>query len=316
MMPAFQSFIGEPLRHRRFDLAWYRLSQLLHDRTNGAFDGAYMRLARLLRRKIPLPGSAQMPAGEIAGVVARLHRDGYMILSSGLSAGQIEALKSFAFSTPAHGTDMHKGVSITPDKIPPGEPRFNWWMHDVAGLPVVQRLIADGPYCAIAQEYLGCRPVLAHIALFLDAPYEGRFGAYDYHYDNEGPSFLKFFFYLTDVAVGTGAHHFIAGTQTHRKPERVARAASYDQETLFSIYDRKQEVVVAGPAGTILAEDTAGFHRGSHVTRDYRLIMQFEFSAIDVPTDYELARKLTPIEVPGLHPGIASIARKFYAVKA
>lgn len=54
MMQAFQNFIGEPLRHRRFDLAWYRLSQLLHDRTNGGYDAVYMQLARVLRPKVGL----------------------------------------------------------------------------------------------------------------------------------------------------------------------------------------------------------------------------------------------------------------------
>jgi hypothetical protein len=61
-----------------------------------------------------------------------------------------------------------------------------------------------------------------------------------------------------------------------------------------------------------LAEDTAGFHRGSKIERDYRLLMQFQFSVIDIPTDWELARKLVPISLSGLHPGIASIARKYF----
>ena len=207
MMPAFQSFIGDPIRHRRLDLAWYRISQLLHERTNGAFDAAYMQLARILRPTVPLPASAQMPAGAVADTVSALRHAGYRILPFRLSAEQIGELKTFAFSTPAHCTDMQERITVSPDRIPPGQPRFNWWMHDVARLPVVQRIIADGPYCAIAQDYLRCRPVLSHITLFLDAPYEGRYGAYDYHCDNEGPNFLKFFLFLTDVAVGTGAHY-------------------------------------------------------------------------------------------------------------
>ncbi len=60
MMQALQTFVGEPMRHRRFDLAWYRISQLLHDRTNGAFDHGYMRMARLLRPKVTLPVSSQL----------------------------------------------------------------------------------------------------------------------------------------------------------------------------------------------------------------------------------------------------------------
>jgi hypothetical protein len=312
MLQAFQNFVGEPLRRRRFDLAWYRLTQLLHDRTNGAFDALYMRAAKFLRRKVALPASAQMPAEGIADVVQRLKRDGYMILPGRLSAQDIDAISAFAFSTPAHGYDVNKDVMVSPGNIPPGEARYSWWMHDLVRLPVVQRLIAEGPYCAIAQEYLGCQPVLAHITLFLDAPFEGRFGAYDYHYDNEGPGFLKFFFFLTDVEVGTGAHYFIARTQAHRKPNRFARATHYEEDNLFGLYDREQEIVVRGPAGTILAEDTAGFHRGSKIVRDYRLLMQVEFSVVDVPTEWELVRKLAPIPLPGLHPGIASIARKYF----
>jgi hypothetical protein len=312
MIAAFQSFIGDPVRYRRLDLAWFRLTQLLHERTNGAFDAAYMRLARVLRPKVALPDLAQMPAGELAAAVARLRQDGYMMLPFGLSAEQIDALKAFAFSTPAHAADMQKNYSVSADKIPPGHPRFNWWMQEVVRLPVVQRLITEGPYCAIAQEYLGCRPVLSHVTLFLDAPLAGHYGAYDYHCDNEGPHFLKFFFFLTDVSLDTGAHHFIAGSHAHRKPKRFARSTFYTSEDLFSVYDRSREVVVAAPAGSILAEDTAGFHRGSEVERGYRLVMQFEFSAIDCPTEFELARELVPIAVPDMHPGIASIARKFY----
>jgi hypothetical protein len=40
-------------------------------------------------------------------------------------------------------------------------------------------------------------------------------------------------------------------------------------------------------------------------------MMQFEFSALDVPTEQELFRKLVPAPVADLHPGVESIARKF-----
>jgi hypothetical protein len=62
MMQALQTFVGEPLRHRRFDLAWYRLSQLLHERTNGGFDAAYMSLARVLRPTSSWPRSFRICA--------------------------------------------------------------------------------------------------------------------------------------------------------------------------------------------------------------------------------------------------------------
>jgi hypothetical protein len=113
------------------------------------------------------------------------------------------------------------------------------------------------------------------------------------------------------VEIGTGAHYFLAGTQSHTKPGPFAKAAIYEEGKLYRHYGRDKEVIVRGPAGTILAEDTSGFHRGSIIEHSYRLLMQIEFSAIDVPTDQELYRKLKPVPMPGLHPGIASIARKF-----
>ena len=220
MIQALENFIGEPLRHRSFDLAWYRLSQLLHDRTNGSYDAVYMRLARIFRPKVSLPELPQAQMDEIKDVVAHLHRDGYLIFPKLLPAQDVEEIKNFAFSTPGMGRDLNERISISPDNIPEGEARYHWWMDELARVPAIQRLIAHGPYCAIAQEYLGCRPGLAHISLFLDRPFSGKYEAYAYHYDNEGPGFLKFFFFLTDVAVGTGAHYFVAGSQSHTNPHR------------------------------------------------------------------------------------------------
>jgi hypothetical protein len=92
----------------------------------------------------------------------------------------------------------------------------------------------------------------------------------------------------------------------------VARAGNYTDEELFSVYERSQELVATAKAGTIIAEDTAGFHRGSTITRGHRLLMQFQFSAIDIPTDYDLHDKFPPVAVGKLHPGVAAIVRKFF----
>src|SRR5689334_1725998 len=108
MVSAVQNFIVEPIRHRRFDLAWYRLTQLLHERTNGAFDEPYMRLARVMRPKVDLPVSPQMPPAEVSRVVERLRQDGYNILSRGLTPSDIEAITDFAFSTPAFAGYLNK----------------------------------------------------------------------------------------------------------------------------------------------------------------------------------------------------------------
>ena len=261
------------------------------------------------RPKVSLPQLPQQ-MDEIKDVVDHLRRDGYMILPKRLPAEDVEEIK-LAHRHTGFGNDLDKRISVSPDNIPEGQARYqlvDGRTHEGSGDTTFN---PAGPYCAIAQEYLGCRPILAHVTLFLDRPFAGKYGAYAYHYDNEGPAFLKFFFFLTDVAVGTGAHYFMAGSQTHPKPKPVAKAVLYEEEQLYNQYGRGKEIIVRGPAGTILAEDTSGFHRGSKIEHGYRLMMQFEFSALDVPTDQELFRKLAPTSVADLHPGIASIARKF-----
>ena len=89
MIQALQNFVGEPLRYRRFDLAWYRLSQLLHDRTNGSYDAIYMKLARIFWPKVELPDLPKSQVDEVREVVGNLRRDGYMILPKLLPASDV-----------------------------------------------------------------------------------------------------------------------------------------------------------------------------------------------------------------------------------
>jgi hypothetical protein len=252
-----------------------------------------------------------MNGEQITAVAANLRRDGYCILPYRMAADDIATLTRFAFSTPAIGVDMQNDIRISADDIPCGEGRYVWWSHDLIQLPAVQRLLAEGPFCAIAQEYLQCRPILTSVMLWIDPQYRGPYGAHTYHHDNDGPGFLKFFIYLNDVGLENGAHRFIKGSHSHRKPPQFARARLYKDEELFGFYSRERELVAAAPSGTILAEDTAGFHRGSTITDGYRLLLQLQFSVVDIPHEQELARKLVPVALP-LHPGIAKIVRKFF----
>ena len=310
-MRALDYFVKEPVKYRRPGLAWYRLWQLVHDRTNGALAEPYLRLSRLWRPPVGLPPAATLAGKERDGVTALLKRDGFALLPDGLSSADIAALKQFAFSTPAYGIDPAKPVHIRETDVPHAEGRYTWRTQDVIGHPVVRRLVTEGPYCAIAQDYLGCRPTLVAVTLWVNPPFKG-YGANEYHYDNDGPAFLKYFILLTDMDIGTGAHYFIKGSHTRRKPAQIARSRLYEADELFRHYDRIQEHVAGGCAGTIFAEDTLGFHRGSDITSDYRLLLQLEFAVIDTPQVEELKNPIVPEEVPGLDPGIASMTRKFY----
>jgi hypothetical protein len=104
----------------------------------------------------------------------------------------------------------------------------------------------------------------------------------------------------------------MTGTHPHIKPKAFAKAAIYNEEDIHRCYGRDKEIIVRGPVGTVLVEDTSGFHRGSILEREHRLLLQIEFSVINVPTQQELYRPMQPAAVRGLHAGIAAIANKFF----
>jgi len=163
----------------------------------------------------------------------------------------------------------------------------------------------------IAQDYLGCRPILTYVTLWLNPPYQGAYNAHVYHYDNDGPSFLKFFVYLSDIDADS-AHTFIQGTHGRRKPAQFARSGVYDRDQLLSFYGSENEVALIGPAGMILAEDTAGFHKGTTPSKGYRLLLQLQFTSLDHPQEEEFVGGIAKVQLNKLDPGIRRIANKFF----
>lgn len=312
-MSFVESFILDPIKHRSFALMKFRFSQLLHERTNGLFDLWYQRWSAMVRPQVKLRPSPRLDKAGIEHVLDGLRQEGCKVLPFSLSESEISDLKSFVFSTPAYSLKITERVMIGPNNIPHDHGRYYWPMHELVACPVVKDLLSDSVFYAIAQEYLGARPVLAHVTLWLDPVFEGYYDPHVYHYDNDGPGFLKFFFYITDVTSETGAHRYIRGSQHHSKPDQFKASRRYEDAELLAHYGTDKEIVFEATAGTVIAEDTAGFHRGSTLVRDYRLLMQFEFSLLDIPHDEDLAGVTKPVSFPEIDAQIAQMARKFYS---
>jgi hypothetical protein len=270
---------------------------VLHERTNGGFDAWYINRSRRQRPPRNLGTPRFVDTANVSSIVQELNKDGCAILPRRLPDSDIKEIADFAFSTPAYAVDPAKKIAITPDAIPRNTARHGWDMKQIVQIPAVQRLLLDPAFSQIAQDYLKATPVLSNITLFIDAPSDKKFGAHEYHYDNDGPGFLKFFFYLTDVEPDTGAHCFIKGTHSHKKPEAFRISKLYDDQTLHDFFGKENEIMFTAPKGTIIAEDTAGFHRGSTVLRNYRLMMQFQFSVLDIPAQEELDGRLAPAKL-------------------
>jgi hypothetical protein len=311
-LSSLDHFIVEPWRRRSLATFFHRMTMVLHERTNGKFDLLYCRLASLLRPPQKLKPSSWLSESQIDETVAALKKDGCHVLPVKLPPEDIREVTDFVFSTPAYNKQIDEQIPIRRDSIPAGHGRYMWPMQSLLQLKTVQRLIKDSALHRIAESYLGAQCIVTSITLWIDPPYKGEFDPHIYHYDNDGPGFLKYFIYINDVEPDTGAHRFIRGTHHHVKPTPFRLSQRYEEKKLLEYFGKEKEIVFAAPAGTIIAEDTAGFHRGSTVKRNYRLLMQIQHSLINCPLSEEFVKKLEPLPLKGMDPRQSGATRKFF----
>jgi hypothetical protein len=287
MTAALRQFVIEPVRKKSGALFFLQMAQLINDRGGGRYDDLIQRGLSALRPKTSLPQSRLMDERAIDSSVATLKQRGWDILPWRLAPKDLAELRQFAFTTPAYAVHPDERIAVTEASMPSAKGRYMWRMSELIRVPAVQRLIADG-------------------ALH-------RIDAHTYHYDNDGPSFLKFFIYVNDIDAESGAHAFIQGTHGHRKPPQFGRSGTYNRDKLLSFYGSENEIVFTGPAGMILAEDTAGFHKGMSPSKGYRLLLQLQFTSLDHPQEEEFVGGLDKVRIEMLDPGIKRIANKFFA---
>jgi hypothetical protein len=312
MTAALRQLVIKPAQKRSSALFFLQLMQLINDRTGGRYDALIQSALSRFKPKVSLPAPRLMSEQSIASSVTALKKRGWDILPYRLSAEDIAELRRFAFTTPAYAVDPSERIVITEDNIPLGHGRYMWLMSELVRVPAVRRLLSDGTLYRLAQDYIGCTPILTSVTLWLETASAAKVGSQTYHYDNDGPSFLKFFIYLNDINDEAGAHVYIQGTHRHRKPQQFDHAGFYDRGDLLRFFGSENEIVFTGSAGMILAEDTAGFHKGTKPAH-YRLLVQLQYAALDIPHDEEFAGLVSKMDVENLNPGIKRIGRKFFA---
>ena len=152
--------------------------------------------------------------------------------------------------------------------------------------PEFQTLLRDPALKAIAHAYLGHPPVYLRSDLTWsypggDASRKARLAnAQVFHCDINDFRTLKFFFYLTDVGIGSGPHAYIKKSPMPRTLHHQLlgqRCASLPENDLVASYPDNDVVTVCGGAGTGFAGDPYYFHRGTSPTTEVRLLLQLEF---------------------------------------
>jgi hypothetical protein len=263
-------------------------------RTQGRSNDFLSRIVGFFRPPLPFP-DARGILGDMTReesrreAISQLRERGHYIFPTRLPDELCDRLMAYALSQPCKlrpmdGMRPGKVVRDVYHRSAPRAVRYEFETQDLLRNEDIQKLLADLSFAAIAQDYLGARPVLDVMGLwwhtgFSDQP-DSEAAQY-FHFDMDRLKWLKFFIYLTDVAPENGPHSFVEGTHRTGGISRALLDKGYARLTDAEVKTELGEqgiIEFSAPRGTILAEDTRGLHKGKHVERGDRLILQFQFS--------------------------------------
>jgi hypothetical protein len=274
--------------------------------TGGRLNDAMSAMLARLRPKIPLGSRAgvlgDLCAEDVRVYVRNLREDGFALFPGVLPAAVCDRLMQFALRTPAsvrrmdhESPDVEKRMALFDAGAPLGV-RYDYDVSALLDNIDVQALLADRSLLSVAQEYLGSRPVADVLSMWWHTNYHAQpdsQAAQYFHFDMDRIKWLKVFVYLTDVGADNGPHTFIKGS--HRSGAipgaflRRGYARLMDDE-VFRQYPPERRVEFCAPRGSIIIEDTRGFHKGASVRGAPRLVLQLQLSNSLFGTDKGGAR--------------------------
>lgn len=206
----------------------------------------------------------------------------------------IEAIRSYAVNQPCYA-DRVPTLGFALDRRDAAEAQLGkpiliaQYFNAEDDCPAVAQLKRDPLLLAIAAEYLQSVPTFVGANLWwtfaVDALAEDRDRhAHLYHRDVDDFRFIKFFFYLTDVGQGDGAHICVASSHRRLPMSRFFdrwNIRRYSDSEIEGAYPKDNILEICGPAGTGFAENTLCIHKGRTPVSDNRLILQLQYALFD-----------------------------------
>lgn len=290
---------------------------MTNGRSNDRFSKVYSWFHPPYSMPFPIEGVlGKLNEDKLGKIAGRLKSDGFFIFENRLAENLIQNLLEFSLT--------HFACVDGMDEVPSGQlrnfkslyqrgnpkgPRYSFSTNDLLDDEVIQFLMSDLTFVAVAQAYLNSRPTFDVLSLWWLTSYNSfpqKQAAQWYHFDLERIKWLKFFIFLTDVTPENGPHAFIKGTQRSGKIPKNLLLRGYSRlsdEEIRMTYEPEDIIEFACPRGTIIAEDTRGLHKGGSVLHGDRLVLQLQLGAGLFGTNYPRA-KATDIKVSELKENI------------
>jgi len=230
-----------------------------------------------------------MDPTEVDTAVAGIKRDGFYVFQHTAPAELVDAILNHAEKVPS----MARGASTPPEVYPRSQPQVGRYDIDedhALECAEIQDFATDPVMALISQKYLGQPVLMDEVAFWWTTTMKAEdadLNAQLFHQDRDRMSFLKFFMYLTDVTTDTGTHVYIKGS--HKSIPWSLRADGRQREEDVAAAGLTANVTeLTGGAGTIMAVDTIGLHKGKTPLTSDRLALENEFATSLFGMDYEI----------------------------
>ncbi len=158
--------------------------------------------------------------------------------------------------------------------------------QDILSIPEVQQLVMDPLLFNISSHYLDTEPIHVQTNCWWSTPakpsrHSMSANAQLFNQDTEFVKFLKVFIYLNDVTEENGAHVYVEGSHRDNRMKmdpNYKMADRVDDDVIKAEYGPDKIIPMTGRAGTVVVEDTSGFHKGMPVIKGHRLLLQIEYA--------------------------------------
>lgn len=226
---------------------------------------------------------------EVDACVEGLRRDGVYVFSNPLPAAMVERMRQSALEVPA----LPRGLDGPTGPYPRTTPvvgRYDIDENDTMASSDMQDYCSDPALALAAARYLGQPVIQDQTALWwttTQGKEDASANAWLFHQDRDRLSFLKFFCYLTDVGPDNGPHTYVRGTH-QRLPRSLASDGRKTDEGVRAAGLWDKVIELTGGAGSLMAVDTVGLHKGQPPLSGDRCVLQVEFatSLFGAPVDY------------------------------
>ena len=254
--------------------------------TNGRLNNGLGKASAVLHPPQPIGDPSgvlgEMDVAALDRVCGALERDGFYVFERKLDPAICDEVYRWANEIPGEPVPRPADAPhhLVYDREALIAPKYQFDEATILSSEHLRALTTDVSMVALAQRYLGCRPINDLVACWWSAPFgdsPSSEAAQLFHFDMDRIRFLKFFVYLTDVGPEQGPHVFVRGSHLE-KPRGLLRDGRIPDHELLSYYSPEDVVEITGERGTILAVDTSGYHKGKAVNAGERLLFQVEYA--------------------------------------